>query len=264
MTKKAAPAKKDGKLSTRERDDQVFNKILWLFGLAVITELLLLLCYRLYVKSSADTIVAVYHVMTKLVYVGAAGAAGGVIWAAAAKKAGRARYGVRLTVGSGLMSLSVLFINGFYPDGVVILCGAVPVLAILALIYYLYQREFFLSSVLTGAGILVLWLFRRGHGSEVWMPVVYASAGIFSAVLVVCLIFFLLLRAKKGAFTIGGRTLSLFSAGTGYTSLFSTLIFCAASLAVMFLFGATAAYYAIFVLVGHLFVLAVYYTVKMM
>ncbi|SMC64820.1 hypothetical protein [Papillibacter cinnamivorans] len=264
MTKKAATAKKDRKMSTKERDDLVFNKILWLFGIAVAAELLLLLCYKFYVKSSADTIVAVYHVMTKLVYVGAAGAAAGVIWAIAARKAGRARYGVRLAVLSGLTSLCVLFINAFYPNGIIILCGVIPIVAILALIYYLYQREFFVSSVLIGAGILVLWLYRKGTGSEIWGTVIHLAAGIFAAVLVLCLIAFLLLRARKGSLSLGNKTVSIFPAGASYISLFSTLLFSAASLAAMLLFGATAAYYAIFVLVGYLFVLAVYYTVKMM
>jgi uncharacterized membrane protein (UPF0136 family) len=47
-----------------------------------------------------------------------------------------------------------------YAEGIKFLCTAVAVVAVLVLVFFIYQREFFLSSLVTMGGIAALWVYR--------------------------------------------------------------------------------------------------------
>ncbi len=240
MTKKAAPAKTIMKSSSaKERDDMVFNKILWLFGVAVAAELLLLLCYRFYVKSSADTIVAVYHVYDQAGLCGRRGRRGRRRMGGRCKESGKGALR-RPSCRSLLSCLPIRFVHQrvlsqrnrglvrsgshrchfgshllFIPAGVLCKLGSDRSGRPGPVAFPQGKRQRNLD-----AGGLCVGRDFRGHSGG--LPGFVSTAS-----------------AKKGSFSLGKRTVSLFPAGASYTSLFSTLFFSAAALAVMFLFGAT-------------------------
>ena len=64
--------------------------------------------------------------------------------------------------------------------------------------------------------------------------------------------------------TLGGRKFQLFPRNTSYGMIYLTCAVIAAAVAAALLLGTAAAYYLIFALVAWLFIMAVYYTVKLM
>ena len=70
---------------------------------------------------------------------------------------------------SGALLLCSQVILGFRDAGVRMLFWLVPAWAALALVYYLYQREFFLAALVSGLGVLGLWFVRHtGCGKLVY------------------------------------------------------------------------------------------------
>lgn len=155
----------------------------------------------------------------------------------------------------------LLLINHFLPGLTVIhwLTILIPVAAVLALVYYLFQRDFFCITLICAGGILSLQLYRRmflTHPFRIRCGFVLGFVLLAAAVVV-----FILLQRNDGVFPKGTRFLPK---DANYPLLYITCVLNAALLALTLILGGTAAYYLLFVLVGWLFVMAVYYTVKLM
>ena len=136
----------------------------------------------------------------------------------------------------------------------------VPALGVLMMVYYLYQREFF-ASVLVGAlGLLGLWMFRSfGTGTMYYGCLILA--------LVVALVGVVLAgkaKAKDGVITLGGRDYQLFQPETAYLAFFLTVVITAVLLLAPLALGTAMAYYGIWAMAAWLFILAVYFTSKLM
>ena len=85
-----------------------------------------------------------------------------VVWLVLNKRSGKAVRAPLLCTGLGvLLSFTVILAYRFFDTGVMILGVVAPVMAVLALVYYLYQREFFCNTILVGGGIFSLWVYRR-------------------------------------------------------------------------------------------------------
>jgi hypothetical protein len=131
-------------------------------------------------------------------------------------------------------------------------------MAALAAVYFLYQREFFISCALAGMGIFALWVFRQyytGHPT-----VIYAGFALVCAVMVAAALVCRWLSGRGGKL---GAT-QLLASDAAYLPIYLTAAVVVLGLAAALLLGVGAAYYVIAVLVGWLFCLAVYYTVKLM
>lgn len=155
----------------------------------------------------------------------------------------------------------LLLINHFLPGLAVIrwLTILVPVAAVLALVYYLFQRDFFCITLICAGGILSLQLYRRmfwTHPFRIRCGFVLGFVLLAAAVVVL-----ILLQRGGGVFPKGVRFLSK---DANYPLLYITCAVNALLLALTLILGGTAAYYLLFVLVGWLFIMAVYYTVKLM
>ena len=155
----------------------------------------------------------------------------------------------------------LLIINRYYPGlGLVqALTVLVPAIAVLALVYYLFQRDFFCISVLSAVGILCLQLYRRSY----WLHPLRIRLCFAAA-------FVLLAAAAALAFLLqrrGGKPLpagpQLLPRDANYLLLYVTCALNALMLILTLARGGTVPYYLIFVLAGWLFVTAVSYTVKM-
>jgi hypothetical protein len=252
------------RLQRRKQEDAAFNKmLLWLAG-AVVLEILTFLLRRIYINYSytdfgVGLMVALNSFFGVFRFAGAVLTVAGAVWLLLSLKGGKKLVapGVFTGVMLWLWAASVLCF-GLNTMGMQILCVLPVAVAVLAAIYFLYQREFFYNTILVGIGITALWVYRQIYMNHprmtycgfaaVWVGLAAAAALAF------------LLSRRKGKLGF----LRVLPAGAGYPSIYLTCAVTAAVLLAALLVGIAVAYYAIFALIGWLFCLAVYYTVKLM
>ena len=140
----------------------------------------------------------------------------------------------------------------------------VPVVAVLAVIYYLFQRDFFCISVISACGILCLQLYRKmffGHPNVIRAGFVLAFLLLAAAVVALVLL-------KQGKLKLSPALDKvirvLIPKEANFALLYASCALVAVLLALTLILGGTIAYYLMFVLVGWLFIMAVYYVVKLM
>lgn len=253
--------KKDLAAQSR-REDEVLNRtLLWMGGAAVMI-LVLLLTNRYYVNyrtNEVEIALALFKTLPILAGAFVVFCAAAVLAAYKAHKTGKAmKWFVFLSAFCGTLALALAVVWRFQGTGVQVMCAAIPAVAVLALVYYLFQREFFLIAVLTGAGIAGLWLIRRAHGGH---PVILYGYLLAVAILLVGVA--LLARKVQAAQGMwnGKRILPKTAA---YPAIYATCAVVAVLLIAALAAGTGVAYYLMFPAVGWLVVMAVYFTVKLM
>lgn len=168
--------------------------------------------------------------------------------------------------GAVVVEFILLMIARFAPGSEFIhnLTVLVPAVAVLAVIYYLFQRDFFCISLISACGILCLQLYRKvsfGHPNLILAGFVLA----FLLLIIAVVISILWKNEKLQLPTILDKMLhTLLPKETSYSLLYATCALVAVLLALTLILGGTTAYYLMFVLVGWLFIMAVYYVVKLM
>lgn len=260
---------KKNKDAISKQEDMALNRALLWFAAAMVLEFLLLLVDRYYINflaSSAGIALAqALHVVIRVVAV-----LGLVVGLAAAircrkesvKRGGLAFGPMMLSVVAFAFGISGALITLLYTAAVEMLCVVVPALGVLALVYYLYQKEFFVSALCAGVGLLGLWLVRRGSARMGVIIDLYAVAGLVALVAVLVLLF--CLKKQDGELNVKGKRVSLFTKQTDYLPIVLSCLLSTLALAVGFVMGSTAAFYLLFGLMAWLLVLLVYYTVKLM
>ena len=245
----------------RQEDIALQRGLLWVAG-AIVLEALLMAVNRYYINyyltdweiGLAGIISGILSFLRYAAPIAAIAALGCTLWRL---KSGK-RYGPALVVSLALGAVAVCahVIIKFQGPGLSMLFWLVVAWAVLALVYYIYQREFFVAATACGMSVLALWFVR------------YDSAGLAEAVLVLAAIAVVtaaVVWMKKNNGTLPGKpAIRFLPEGTNYAVALAT---CAASLAApiaALILGGTAAYYLIFVMVAWLFALFVYYTVKLM
>lgn len=175
-----------------------------------------------------------------------------------------------------LTGLEIFFIfygvHLYSSKGLGILLFLVPAWGGLALVFCLYQVEFFISAFFTSLGGIGLWLsgqttlFSGGQIEEKQMAF-YVFLNL--AMITILLGFYCVNKAyqNEGVFTLGKQELTLISDLKDSSSLWLvglSGVMPMVALAVAITFGFQVIYYCTLALLGWLFVLLVYYTVKMM
>ena len=130
--------------------------------------------------------------------------------------------------------------------------------AVLALVYYLLQREFFLIALAGGIGLAALWVIRRADGGNT--AIVYAAL-VGALVLLIALALFCRKLQSAGGLWKEKRILSKNAA---YPMVYASCGIMAVLLLAAAIAGSSVAYYLLFPCVGWLIVMAVYFTVKLM
>ena len=145
----------------------------------------------------------------------------------------------------------------FIPTGTIALCIIVPAMALLGLVYFLYQREFFWSVTILALGALDLWACRRGLGHGTTGTLVLVGTICLMVLLAAALLVFR--QAEKSGGMMG--KLRILPGDAAYPVLYAS---CAVSVAAMAaaLIRVSLAYYLIWALAIAAFALTVYYTVK--
>lgn len=169
-------------------------------------------------------------------------------------------------VGAVVVEFILLMISRFAPGSELLHCLTilVPAVAVLAVIYYLFQRDFFCISVISACGILCLQLYRKmfyTHRSMLYAGFVLAFLLLAAAVVVLILL-------KKEKLQLPSKLdkmiHTLIPREANFPLLYATCALVAVLLALTLILGGTIAYYLMFVLAGWLFIMAVYYVVKLM
>ena len=251
----------------KRREDAELVRVLVWFGAAVVAELVLLLLNRYYVSPHTgvemDFQIALYTHFPLVIGVLAVLFAASVVWLLAGwkKRASHILPGAAAGIVLALLVIAVVTYT-FFGSGVRLLCGLVPAVAVLALVYYLYQKEFFASTLLSALGILGLWLIRRADGR--YPVLVYGYVAVVVVLLLAALAVGRTMQRNGGALKLGDKRRQIFSRSASYVPLYVTCALVAVCIAGGLIGGISAAYYLMFVLVAWLFAMAVYYTVKQM
>lgn len=253
--------KKQREARRHQEDIALQRGLLWVVG-AVALEVLLVLLNRFYVNypltdAGVQTFLTLHQALTALRIILPIAAVLSLGWAVWQLKQDK-KYVLPLIASIALaaVGLCVHVAVKYRADGMSMLYWLVIAWAVLAMVFYIYQREFFLAGAACGMSVLALWFVRFGATGRFETLLVLAAIAV---VAVACL----WLKKNDGALQAPDK-LQFLPKGTSYTVL---LVTCLASLAVVIvalLAGDTVAYYLMFTMIAWLFALFVYYTVKLM
>lgn len=254
---------KEKRQHRHSEEDAAFNKmLLWLVGV-IVAEAIVLFVKRFYIEitpSDFDIALAnVLHVFFMIFMIlGLVLTVLGVIWCVAAHKKGRSLVlpGILTAVVAFLWILSVMA-RLLDEVGISIMMVLPIVAAVLILIYFLYQRAFFVNAILAGCGMAGLWCFRQFYDTHpTFMTVMFVVGW-----LVLIAVSVLAYLAKKQGGKLGKN--QIVRDQKSYMACWLTCAVVAASTILAMILGSALAFYLIYVLIGWLFCLAVYYTVKL-
>ena len=254
--------KKQREERRRQEDIALQRGLLWVVG-AIALEALLVLVNRFYINYSLSdagiqtyiTLHEVLRVLRMAAPIAAALALVWTVWQFRQKK----KYALPLILAIGLAAVAVCshVILKYQAAGLSMLYWLVVAWAVLALVFYIYQREFFLAASACGMSVLGLWFVRYGLSGR------KEAIALLAAIAVVTGVVFLL-KKRDGLLPGGDESARFLPQKTNYTVPLAT---CGASIAAVIaamILGSAVAYYLIFVMVAWLFALFVYYTVKLM
>lgn len=254
--------KKEERAEKKRREDQALNRVLWWFGGAVVLEFFLLLLNRFYINFGAAGIGlarGLANMLRVLVWVSLAAALGCGAWWWMRRRKGKATFlPGALTVAATALFGCALVSSLWKTMGVQFLYLSVPAAAVLALIYYLYQREFFLVALQGAIALFAMWSYRK---------LIFVQERMAYAVLALCAVgvaalgvLTFLLQRRDGK--LGKRRVLAKKANYALLYVAAAVTLCVILAAL--LLGVTAAYWALFLVVAWLFGAAVYYTVRLM
>lgn len=248
----------------RQMEDRIFNRMLIWLAVAVVAEIYFVIANRFYVHARAGEINAMVAWHKALLVVFAAGLVLFLLclfWGWSRNKKGDdsvlpfAMAGGFLVLGIG--SVLIRFSHGTSS----LILGIVPGLAVLIIIFYLYQKEFFPCAVVSALGILTLLVYRifGGAGSKyVFCLVITLAAAVLGLAVM------LRLRSSGGAVSRRGEPVQVLSGEANYVPYFITIAVTAVIALCPLVLGSAVAYYGIWALGAWVFILAVYFTSKLM
>lgn len=257
--------KKVTKAARAKAEEEALNHILyWIAGGSVLEFLLLLLNrYYYYYRVKEYAIFAALDVTVKILAVAGLLCAGAAVyWYNGAKKAGK-KSDLPAVLGVFLLGVSVSCFAAwfFYGSGIQLMYVAVPVVVVLAVIFYLYQREFFLISCESALALLSIWVCSRGLNGRYAM-LAYGCVAVCALAVVGVAWLCRQAQAENGMLELSGKNVRLFAKDANYALLYLgaiillvVLILAAIGINQMALYAVTVAW---------LLIAAVYYTVKLM
>lgn len=149
-----------------------------------------------------------------------------------------------------------------YPQGTTAMCVLVPVAMLLGIVFLLYPREFSLQALALTAAMMAMYLIHRGGGSDTWHGLV-VGCSVFAALVIAALAVAVSKAGKNDGKLEKLGDLRIVSVDGNYKLIYAVLAVCVAAIVVA-LFATGIAYYGLWVLAVGTFLLAVYYTIKMM
>jgi len=202
----------------------------------------------------------------------------GIIWEYSDyKKGSDNRYkvirGRNLSVASAFTAICSFIAARFFVDGVRMLYVIIPVFTVLVLIYLIYSMDFFIIALVTTLTGLLMWYYSKAYYSQmitdVEPGVLLRDPTFYIGVIALLILVFtaLLVYAssrKGGEIRVGKISIKLFKPSARYALVFLSIALSLVCTVAALVFGSVIAYYLLFAIFAYLFVLAVYYTVKLM
>ena len=256
-------AKNNKRAERMARSDRNVNRAMVVLTAGLVAEFYLLMMNSYFVKGSVGQVLTM---MTVLKVLGIAGAAlfgaGLVFWAMRRKWTRFAPAAPWLLCIGFFFAVSSQVMLKIYPQGTTMMCVLVPVAMLLGIVFLLYPREFSLQALALTAAMMAMYLIHRGGGRDNWSGLVIGCS-VFAALVIAALAIAVCKAGKnKGELEkLGG--LRIVSQGGNYKLIYAVLGLCLAAIVVA-LFASGVAYYGLWVLAAATFLLAVYYTIKMM
>ena len=249
--------KKQQEEQRRHEDLALKQGLLWAAG-AIVLEVLLFLVnrYAFNFDASAEGVAlaeTLRVVLSGLRLVGAAAVlAGAALFVMQMKKGAKTLWAtVAFAAGVAVMICAHVAVK-YQSTGMRMLYLLVPVLGGLALSYYVYYREFFVTAVAVVLAVLGLWFVRvGGMGAEVIATILFCVAVLVAV-----------LKLKQGKGCLKG--VRLLHEKTNYTVVLASCAAAVVAQALAVVAGSAVAYYLIFAMGAWLFALLVYYTVKLL
>ena len=256
-------AKNNKRTERMAKSDRNVNRAMILLTAGLVAEFYLLMVNNYFVKGAVGQVLTMMSVLKVLGIAGAAAFGAGLVMWIMRKKWTRFAPAAPwlLCVGFFLAMSSELMLN-IYPQGTTVMCVLVPVAMLLGIVFLLYPREFSLQALALTAAMMEMYLIHRGGGSDNWSGLVIGCS-VFAALVIAALAIAVCKAGKnKGELEkLGG--LRIVSQGGNYKLIYAVLGLCLAAIVVA-LFASGVAYYGLWVLAAATFLLAVYYTIKMM
>ena len=259
---------KEERLAKKKKEDQALNRVLLWFGGAVILEFFLLLYHRFGINF--DTRVGLAAGLYRFLQIASLvclilTVAAFIWWVLCRKKKAKSFAPGLLTIIFASLFVCTFCVWVWPNTGVQFLYVSVPVVAVLALIYYLYQREFFLVALQGGLTLFAMWAYRKGfYRSQKMVYAIMVGVVVLVAAIIVCEVLLQRNKGRLGKFRIlpkKANYLPLYIAGA--LALISVLLVFILSF-VFDRLAPTAAYGCLIGNVAWLFGAAVYYTVRLM
>lgn len=248
--------------------DYITNKVLIVFSACLFGVLGLMFLYKL--LNSGSGFMVGYITVQALAAIGVIGIVAGIILMYLEKKNNvdtnfRLFTGRNVVLVSAFIGMSMaLILNYDAYKAIKILYVILPAVAVYYLIFHSYQREFFVIAVDTGVAAAFMWVIGQAEnsGSKQWMA--YLVVAIAAVLAAGQLIWTLKVRKNGGLMKLRGKKEEVFASGANYTLMAVSAILMLIFLAAALFTGPQIAYYMMFAIFAYLFVLAVYYTVKLM
>jgi len=241
------------------KSERNMNRAVLLLVAGLVAEWYLLMVDRYYARGTVNQFIKWYDFLGAMRWIGLAVLiAGVVLYVLREKGAWFGRLGGALAAVGVFFAFTSAVMRHVYPTSVTVMCILVPVLMVLGIVYLFYQTEFSVQATALALALGAIALLSRSGSSRVKACAVLALLGIAAL-----LAGTFLLKKADGLLTLKGRKLRLFPANTDYSLTIGVPALCLA-LVLIGLFAPAVAFYAMWALAIVAFVLAVYYTVKLM
>ncbi len=260
-------AEKEMQQLRKEEELNVYRKILTWIVVAVFLEIFVLLANRYYVHLLTSEIerfqLAVGNVLSVLQYGGLVLGVIFIVLTFIAQKNGKNILYLSASAGFFLAISLISYLFLFSGDGAVtLMLTAIPTCAALIIVYYIYQKEFFMLSALSCLGIFGFWILRSIGMQRIEYFYAYV---IFMLVVIIAMVYATLqLKRNGGNFVWKDQTIPMLKKDAKYTAVWATCAFVAVLLLMTAVFGVTFAYYSILITMAWLFIMAVYFTSRLM
>ncbi len=251
-----------------EQELAIFRRVLTCLAAVVCLEILVLLGNRYFFHYMTNEIQLALSLMQVLEVLQYAGVGVGVLLLLCAifahrkyPKAGMIRS--VLGVSCILLSVCAILFLQVGQSSVSLLLASIPSLGALMLVYYLYQKEFFVLTLLSTVGIFGLWVFRQTQNT---LPLSLYHAYLVVGIVVVAVIvgFSWHLSRNEGQCTWCKCEREVFADDANYGLIWLTSVAVVLCLVAALFLGMGFAYYAFLSLIVWVFVMAVYYTARLM
>lgn len=203
---------------TQREKDIVTNRILIIFTLALVC-IFLVIPLQKYLGKPISYVNGLLLIKI-LCGVGIAGVIGGISLTVIRHKKGipssqKLLRGTDICILFGALTISMLLTLFYYNNFAHLLYVIIPLLAILGIIYYVYQRELFILSVYAEGSAMAIFILGKMSGNGTG-PFDYIALILFAVVTIAFIVISAMLRARGGAF---GR-IRIFSKKAIYLGLY--------------------------------------------